>query len=331
MELEVSQQGSSSQVQGNFASAPAPPVRELAAANAVAEFRQWVCGPNDTFRPTGITINAIPAAVYRFGFDNNGLYIDTVKVVTDDLIVLPDSANERVLRGMDKFWDSKERYTKHGLLYKRGVLLWGPPGGGKTATLQLMMKQLVNDGGIVVFSVDPGLTVAGLAAVRRIEPNRNIIVILEDVDETITKFGEHELLALLDGESQIDNVVMVATTNYPDRLGARIVNRPSRFDERIFVDMPTPQARSIYLHKVAPAIKDSELCKWVDDTDKMSIAHLRELAAAVLCLDQEYDQVITRLRSMKVRPRETTGFSEEKVGFLPNQRIVDVKWTGTYR
>jgi SpoVK/Ycf46/Vps4 family AAA+-type ATPase len=151
--------------------------------------------------------------------------------------------------------------------------------------------------------------------VRRIEPERNLIVIMEDVDETIQRYGEHELLALLDGESQIANVVNVATTNYPDRLGARIVNRPSRFDERIFVDMPTPAARAVYLQKVAPQVDGATLQRWVHDTDKMSVAHLRELAAAVLCLDQNYEDVLERLRSMRVKPREISGFSNGEVGF----------------
>jgi hypothetical protein len=280
-----------------------------------AEFKQWVVGANDNFRPAGPTVSSLPPAVYEFSADNAGLYIHKVRVITDDLIVLPDSANVRVLEGMAKFWASKDRYERHGLLYKRGILLWGPPGGGKTATLQLLMKQLVEAGGIVILSSQPNLTIVGLAAIRRIEPERNLIVIMEDVDETIQRYGEHELLALLDGESQIANVVNIATTNYPDRLGARIVNRPSRFDERILVDMPTAEAREVYLRKVAPQLKDVMLRQWVADTDKMSVAHLRELAAAVLCLDQDYEEVLERLRSMRVKPRETSGFSGGEVGF----------------
>lgn len=95
------------------------------------DHQQWVMGVNDTFRPTGKTVSMIPAGVYKFGVDGHGnLYIEKVKVITDDLIILPDSANARVIAGMEKFWKSKERYIQRRLLYKRGVVLWGPPGSG---------------------------------------------------------------------------------------------------------------------------------------------------------------------------------------------------------
>lgn len=130
------------------------------------------------------------------------------------------------------------------------------------------------------------------------------------------------MLALLDGESQISNVCNIATTNYPGKLGARIINRPSRFDERIYVGMPSPEAREVYLRNVAPEINDQTLVRWVADTDKMSVAHLKELAVAILCLDQDYDDVIKRLRSMKIKPRDIDGFSEGGgVGFDPARAV----------
>jgi hypothetical protein len=281
------------------------------------DHQQWVVGVNDTFRATGKTVSMIPAGVYKFCVDGHGIvYIEKVKVVTDDLLILPDSANARVIAGMEKFWKSKDRYIARKLLYKRGVVLWGPPGSGKTATLQLLMKQLVDVGGIIIISGHPALTVEGLKTVRRIEPTRNIITVFEDIDETIDQYGEHELLALLDGESQISNVCNIATTNFPGKLGARIINRPSRFDERIYVGMPSPEAREVYLRNVAPEIDGWTLSRWVADTDKMSVAHLKELAVAILCLDQDYDDVIKRLRSMKVKPRDIDGFGDSGgVGF----------------
>jgi len=164
---------------------------------------------------------------------------------------------------------------------------------------------------------NPSMTSDGLSALRRIEPDRRIICILEDIDEIISRYGEHELLALLDGENQVENIVMVATTNYPDRLGARIINRPSRFDERILVGMPTAAAREMYLQTVAPELSKKELKQWVVDTDQLSIAHLRELSAAVLCLEQPYNIVLNRLRSMKNKPRTQDGIGTS-VGFDRN-------------
>jgi hypothetical protein len=286
-------------------------------AQSSIEFRQWQIGANDTFRPAGLTRETLPGGVYTFEQDEYGnLFIRMIKVITDSLIILPDNASERVLAGMQTFWEMEHRYRKHGLLYRRGVLLWGPPGSGKTATLMLLSKHLIESGGLVVVCTIPLLTSRGLAALRRIEPNRRIICIMEDIDEMIQNNGEHQLLALLDGENQVENIVNIATTNYPDRLGARIVNRPSRFDERILVGMPSADARRIYLRKVTGEMSDQELGKWVGDTDQLSIAHLRELAAAVLCLGQDYQKVIARLRSMRYRPKEKDGIADQPIGFV---------------
>jgi len=124
---------------------------------------------------------------------------------------------------------------------------------------------------------------------------------------------------MLDGENSVSNIVYVATTNYPERLGARIANRPSRFDERILVDMPSTLARRTYLQFAAPGLGTEELEKWVNDTDKFSIAHLRELVAATYCLEQPYDVVLRRLKTMSAKPKFSDGFRKGKAGFTPDE------------
>jgi hypothetical protein len=160
-----------------------------------------------------------------------------------------------------------------------------------------------------------------MGPVRQIEPDRNLIVVLEDLDEIIEAWGEKQILSLLDGEGQVNNVVYLATTNYPDRLGARIVNRPSRFDERIYVGMPSTAARLAYLQRIGGekfGLSTAETTKWCEDTDGFSIAHLRELIAAVLCLDQPYESVLERLRTMAKRPKTIEGWGQQEVGFRSN-------------
>jgi SpoVK/Ycf46/Vps4 family AAA+-type ATPase len=211
------------------------------------DYTEWGIAPNGIFRPSGARCNILPAGVYRAGLDVGGVYFENRNVITDELIELDDTASLRVLAGIRTFWKSKEEYTKRSIIYKRGILLWGPAGSGKTATLMMMTRELVALGGLVILCENPELTNKALQALRRIEPDRPIIILMEDIEELISSHGEHDILALLDGENQINNVVNIATTNYPEVLGARIVNRPSRFDERIFVGMPSDAARRRYL------------------------------------------------------------------------------------
>jgi energy-coupling factor transporter ATP-binding protein EcfA2 len=286
-------------------------------------FCQWSVYPNDMFMPSGPRKETLDAGVYKVVSTESGIAFVRMKVVTDDLIELDDAASQRVLSSMRQFWSSKDEYTRRRIIYKRGILLEGPAGSGKSSLVNLLTKTLIAADGIVLMCGHPGLMAEALAALRRIEPDRNIIVIFEDVDELIESSGEHQLLALLDGEHQIHNVVNVATTNFPEKLGARICNRPSRFDERILIGMPTAKAREKYLRHITreESITSEEIQKWVDDTDSFSVAHLRELAVAIFCLKQPYDDVLDRLKKMQTRPQPIKEFKTALGGF---QRALEV-------
>lgn len=280
-----------------------------------SDLTQWASLPNGVFRPCSRTCPALPSGVFGIDVDNNGLYLISRKVITDDLIILPDTASERVLTALQVFWDAKAKFADKGQLFKRGVMLWGPPGSGKTCTLMLLTRDIIKREGIVILPASPELTTKALQHVRMIEPDRPLICVLEDIDEMIDQHGEHALLALLDGETQINNVVFVATTNYPERLDARLVNRPSRFDEIIKIDMPSAAARSVYfrarLNKME--LSDTKLQGWVKDTDGLSIAHLKEIVVAVYCLGRDYAETLTRLKKMRNAIKSE---SQNKIGMV---------------
>lgn len=277
---------------------------------------QWALGGNGKFTPVGSTIEKLPAGIYET-FAVPGMWgLEKSSIASDGIYLLPDMATEVVLEEVNMFWKSEEKYRKHNLLYKRGLILWGPPGGGKTVAVKLLMNELVKKDGIVVLAQSIPLLILCLKAIRRIEPKRNLIVVLEDIDEIINFNGESSVLSMLDGENNVDNILHLATTNYPDRLGARIINRPSRFDRRVFVGMPSPEARAAYLQKATNnQLSESQLKEWVSDSDKMSIAHLRELVAAAFCLEQPYAEVIKRLQDMASKVKVPDEFSSARMGF----------------
>ncbi|MFK5088309.1 AAA family ATPase, partial [Klebsiella pneumoniae] len=70
---------------------------------------------------------------------------------------------------------------------------------------------------------------------------------MEDIDATLEIYNESTVINLLDGVDRVDKIVFLATTNYPEKLGTRIMNRPSRFDKRFKVGYPTDNTRKIYL------------------------------------------------------------------------------------
>ena len=104
------------------------------------DYSQWQVGPNGKYRAAARTVANLPEGVYKIEQDDSGLYLQLQNVISDNIVELPETANTHVLNGMKVFWTRKDRYEKFGFVYKRGVLLWGPPGSGKSVTINLLMK-----------------------------------------------------------------------------------------------------------------------------------------------------------------------------------------------
>ena len=125
-----------------------------------------------------------------------------------------------------------------------------------------------------------------------------MIVLYEDIDALVERYGEPEYLAILDGELQISNVVNVATTNYPERLDKRFADRPGRFDRVQYVGMPDEKARRIYLESRSPSADEVTIKRWVKASDGWSVAHLRELVVACDILGEDVTEAIERISDM---------------------------------
>lgn len=284
---------------------------------------QWTTPDGAIFIPAGKTVKVLEPGVYDIQESTQlGIYFQKLKVNTHNLINFPDSRSENVVKEIMHFWERKEKFKDRGdkasIMYKRGICLWGPPGSGKTCTIQLVVKDVIeNRKGVCVIFGHPKLFLHGMRVLRQIHPNTPIVVLMEDLDSIIEQYDESEVLNILDGVNAFEDVVYLATTNYPERLGARIINRPSRFDKRIKIDFPNDICRKIYLESLftKEEIKENKvnMVQWVADTEGFSMAHMKELFVAVIILGDTYDDALKNLKSMKTSIASDSGGT---VGFL---------------
>jgi SpoVK/Ycf46/Vps4 family AAA+-type ATPase len=168
--------------------------------------------------------------------------------------------------------------------------------------VSLLVKDVLERGGVAVEFDDVSLYSGWVKSFRDIEPNRPLLVLMEDIDTIIHQQGDKEISNVLDGVTQSNKVVYLATTNELDKLHDKIKKRPSRFDQIIEVTAPGDEDRGIYLDT---KIKDEDKKrirydreKWIRDTKKMTLSHLRELIVSVVVIGNDYDETITKLKSM---------------------------------
>lgn len=291
------------------------PTAEIALDNSdftpISQKKNWAYS-DDTYWAVGTTCKTLPSSLFEPGYsEGQGFTLKEMVNNLDDIIDLPDSESEKVLAEIKEFTSKKEVFNKLGFLYKRGILLFGPPGSGKTITVQQLIKMFTREmDGIAVLCGHPKLLTGALEDFRKLEPDRQILVIMEDLEALIVRFCESDFLSLLDGESQLQNVVYVATTNYPENLDIRFKDRPSRFDTVRRIGMPSRAARKTYIQAKLPDLGESTLQEYLDNTEDYSIAYIKELIILIQCFGYSLEDATARLNKM----RNSTPNSNDKDG-----------------
>lgn len=286
--------------------------------------QQWSTSDDKVFLPIHQTRAVLTPGYYEIGcHPERGIYFHKMPVITEALLRFPDSISLKVIEEIENFWQREALYHKYGLAYKRGIILYGPPGGGKSCTVQLVCEDVIKRNGIVIQFYRPDPFKAGMAILREIQPDVPIVVMMEDIDEILEQCNQSLILNILDGVDRVHKAVFLATTNYPEKLGARIINRPSRFDRRYKIPMPSPVARRMYLeHLVSLNGEDQiDVGQWVDDMNELSLAHLKDLFVSVAILGEDYETTVKILHSMRERVTSEHDITRS-VGFAANPTAI---------
>lgn len=184
------------------------------------------------------------------------------------------------------FLKRKEWFLKHQLPFRRGYLLHGPPGNGKSSVIRAMLSTE----GISALTINPfqesldtdRLELLFSEAARR-TPS---LVILEDLDRCYPRESEpgikcaiplQQLLNHLDGVGSQDGIIVVATANNPKILDPAILRRPGRFDRVVGFPNPDANLRKRYLEQIHGPVEPIDTEECVRLTEGFSFAQLREV------------------------------------------------------
>ena len=163
-------------------------------------------------------------------------------------LILPANTFEDVRRQVVGVARNRDRLRASGQHLKRGLLLYGPPGVGKTHTVRYLLGELA-DTTIVELTGDTlGAIKQACSIARALQP---AMIVVEDVD-LIAEQRDHyggdtpllfTLLNEMDGLDEDADVVFLLTTNRADLLEPALASRPGRVDQAVHIDLPDRESR----------------------------------------------------------------------------------------
>lgn len=269
-------------------------------------FKVWSYNPTQN-RYTGAydTCEHLPAGLYELNTNSyDEPYANRLELRKDDICLFSSGPLNGVLKEMNTFWDNRAYYKQLGVSHKRGILLYGPPGNGKTSVISAAIQNTVDRNGIVCQFNDVDGFIDCIPLLRQIEPDRPIVVTMEDL-ETLLSSYEEDILELMDGASSVcDSILFLATTNKLTEIPHRIRSRPSRIDTVIEIGVPLHNQREEYLKFLLKKSKLSSnncgrfIAEVVKKTDKFSLAMLKELVLATQVYNKTVDEAIAVLQEM---------------------------------
>jgi hypothetical protein len=208
----------------------------------------------------------------------DGEDIPYTKDYTWEDLFLPQDIKTDLKSLVEGFLTSKDFYVKNKIPWKRGLLLYGKPGNGKTSLIRTIIS-VYNFKPVTIVPEATNDTIR--EAFSYAQEQSPSLLYFEDLDSLLEKsVDSSSFLNLMDGISSQNGLLVIATANDVKKLKKNITDRPSRFDRKFEIPLPTQEMAYIYLKRwfgnLINVSKCKELAKYAQQND-FSYAYLKEL------------------------------------------------------
>lgn len=243
----------------------------------------------------------LPSGVYEYQGSSTPPYNRIVPIdVRNDTFIQSDSSYNEISKEFRSFLDNEKLYRDLSIIYKRSVLMYGPPGEGKTAIIrEIIRKEVPKDAVVIFFNTLP--PVSYIIKLSKTLSNRLKVFVFEELvlildSESLLQ----NFLEFMDGEKSIDHSFIFGTTNHPEKLSPNITNRPSRWDRLIKINGLDNESKKelVYFYlKREISNEEFELIK------EFSTASIKEACLAIrlhgLSFKESVDKIVNHNRIVK--------------------------------
>ena len=214
----------------------------------------------------------LPCGIYSHEYQSSSSpeRLTPMEIREDNYVELLGSLNN-LNETIQQFIENKAMYEESKSLYKLGILLFGPPGTGKTSYLREFIR---NQKDSIVIFLDGVPTRRFLEKLEQSAKGKLKIFVFEEVVSMLEGSEDiRSMLDFLDGAKSLSNAIYFLSTNYPEEIPENVI-RNGRIDVFVRVEFPDVVARNrlvnLYLKRDA---SDKEL----EVSKDMPIVDIREL------------------------------------------------------
>ncbi|NEW07873.1 ATP-binding protein [Paenibacillus sp. SYP-B3998] len=240
-------------------------------------------------------------------------------------VIMKDDVKTTIYRSIDQFFaEDRSFFQEYQIPYKRGILLYGKPGNGKTTLVKSIAGSVKAP--VAYWQITEHTCSDSIQEVFQAAANMApMILVIEDID-SMPERARSYFLNILDGATSKEGIFMIGTTNYPEKIDPALMNRAGRFDRAYEIKLPDTELRLTYLkQKGLNKFLTEDLVKVTAKlTGGFTFAQLNELYVSAV-LEWHYEQAVnieSLVKTMKtdLDKGQTLSWMKEdtemRVGFL---------------